>query len=388
MFEILRNPVLLKIFAIPLISTGIGSMSWSISILYALDLGANVFQINLMTTIRSTMNILLLVPFGILSDRIGRRPMILYPRIIMLFGTFIRTIATDPIHLILASVVGGFAGGGYFPILLSMIADVAKPEEQRKSISLLFFFSSIGMVIGPMVATLLLTFTNVSLRNIYQLTILAEICTIIYLATQIKETKPTIEESKTVSFLPSISRLIRKKEFQTLLVMIFLYFFNLSIINTYIPIYGRIDLNLSEAEVASFSSFRSLAIMLIRFSSATYLTKIPIRIFLIFLLALNGITGLASPFAQDYLTIVLLLFMTGISFGAVRILSTTLVAKSSTQENRGIANSLLDVGQASGSFTKILTSPIADSLGLSAVFILGGFIGLLAIIPVLLRKME
>jgi MFS family permease len=334
------------------------------------------------------MNILLLVPFGILSDRIGRRPMILYPRMIMLVGTFIRAIATDPIHLILASIVGGFAGGSYFPILLSMIADVAKPGEQRKSISILFFFSSIGMVIGPLISTLLLTLTQISLRNIYQITVVAEIGIIIYLATQIKETKPPIKENKTVNFLPSISTLLRKKEFQTLLIMSFLYFFNLSIINTYMPIYGRIDLNLSAAEVASFSSFRSLAIMLIRFSSVTYLTKIPIKIFLIFLLALNGITGLASPFAQDYFTIVLLLFMTGISFGAVRILSTTLVAKSSTHENRGIANSLLDVGQATGNFTKILTSPIADSLGLSPVFILGGFVGLLSIIPILVRKID
>jgi len=117
-------------------------MSNSISILFALDLGANIFQVNLINTMRSTMSILLLVPFGILSDRLGRKPMLLYPRAVMFLGTLIRTFATTPDHLLLAALAGGFAGGGFFPILLSMIGDVAKPKEQQKAISTLFLFSS------------------------------------------------------------------------------------------------------------------------------------------------------------------------------------------------------------------------------------------------------
>jgi hypothetical protein len=70
------------------------------------------------------------------------------------------------------------------------------------------------------------------------------------------------------------------------------------------------------------------------------------------------------------------------------ILSNTLVAKNSRPENRGVANSLLNVGQSSGNLLKIFTSSIAETLGLVPVFLMGGVVGLIAIIPILLTKDE
>ncbi|MCW4039057.1 MAG: MFS transporter [Candidatus Bathyarchaeota archaeon] len=388
MFRTLRKPQFLKIYLIPLLATGIGSMSWSVSILYALELGADIFQINLITTIRSTMSILLVVPFGILSDRFGRRPMVLYPRIIMLVGTLIRAFALNPTHLLLAAFVGGFAGGSYFPILLSMIADIAEPQEQQESISTLFFFSSVGMVCGPLISTLLLNLPQTTLRSIYQLGAIAEALVLIYLATQIRETHPPIASDQPLGYRESIMEVLRQSSFQGLLVMAFLYFFSRAVIQTYIPIYASVDLKLSNAEVASLSIYRNFAIMLIRLSSATYLTRVSIRPYLLTVLLVGGVTCLAAPLANNYFFIILLFFLSGISFGAVMILSNTLVAKNSRPENRGVANSMLNVGQSSGNLLKILTSSIAETLGLFPVFLMGGVIGLIAIIPILLTKDE
>ena len=386
MFSTLKNPALVKIYAIPLMQSSVGSMSWAISILYALELGASTLQVNLITTMRSTMGILLLVPFGFLSDRFGRRPMIVYPRIVMIVGTLMRAFATDPNHLILASLVGGFAGGSYFPILLSMIADIAKPEEQQASISTLFFCSSIGMVLGPSIATFLLTIPQITLRSIYQITAIAQAGVLVYLFTQIRETKPQANENAKFQVLPHIKDLIRRESFQALLGVMFLYFFNYSIVTTYLPIHGRVNLTLSNAEVTSFSFYRSLGILLIRFSTAAFLTRVSIRPFFILVLALGGVAGLLSPYANSYPAIVLTFFLAGVSFGAVRILSTTIVAKNATPENRGTANGLLDIGQSAGNFTKILTSSMADSVGLTPVFVLGGTVGLATVIPVVLRR--
>lgn len=387
MLGTLRKPAFIKIYAIPLLQVSIGSLSNSIAILFALDLGANIFQVNLIDTVRSTMSILLLVPFGILSDRYGRRPMIVYPRAIMFVGTLIRAFATDPNHLILASFIGGFAGGSYFPVLLSMIADIAEPEERQEAISTLFLFSSIGMVSGPLIATFLLKQPQITLRNIYQITAIAQICVLIYLAILIRETKPQTKKSAKSESLPHIKKLIRETSFQDLIIMAFLYNFYHSIFRTYIPIYGRVNLNLTDAEVASFNLYRNLGVMLIRLSSATFLIRVPITPLLISVLALGGLTGLIAPFTNNYTIIVVVLFLSGVSFGAFRILSTTLVAKNSIPENRGIANSLLDFSQSTGNFIKILTSSIAENMGLTPVFILGGVTSLSAIIPALRRKL-
>ena len=383
MFATLRKPVFLKIYLIPLLTMCVGSMSFGISVIYALDMGADILQINLITTIRSTMSILLLVPFGILSDRFGRKPMLLYPRFIMWFGTLIRAFASEPNHLLIASFVGGFSGGNYMPILLSMIADIAEPEEQHESITILFFFSSIGMVVGPLITTLLLNLPQITLRNIYQITAIAQIIIIAYLATQIRETNPMISSDGKEGYRASIMGFVRQSGLKYILGMIFLYFFSRSIIQTYIPIYARIDLNLSDIEVSSLSFYRNLAIVFIRLLSATLLTKVSIKTYLLSVVALGGVTSLASPLAENYQSIVLIFFLSGVSFGAVRVLSSSLVAKNSTPENRGVANSLLLISQSSGNFMSITTSPIANTLGLDPVFFIGGIIGLIAIIPVL-----
>jgi len=339
MLNTIRKPEFLKIYSIPLISVSIGSMSNSIAILYALDLGATILQVNLISTVRSTMAILLLIPFGILSDRYGRKPMILYPRAIMLIGTFIRVFARTPIHLIIASIVGGFAGGSYFPILLSMIADISNEEEQREGISTLFLFSSIGMVVGPSIAAFLLLFPQITMRNIYQITAFAELGTLIYLTLVIKETYSPEEKEKT-AFLPHIKELISKTSFQGLISVAFLYSFYHSIFRTYAPIFGRLYLNLSDAQVAS-----------------------------------------------NYTFMVIILFLVGVSFGAFRILTSTLVAKYSVHENRGLANSLLNFSQSTGNLVNIFTSSMAENFGLVPVFLLGGVTCLSSIIPALRTKL-
>jgi MFS family permease len=373
MFATVKKPAFMKIYAIPLLTVLVQSMSGAIAILYALDLGANVLQVNLITTIRSTMGIFLMVPFGILSDRFGRKPMVLYSRIVTLLGTVMRAFATEPNHLIIASLFGGFAGGGFFPILLTMIGDIAEPEERQEAISTLFFFSSLGLMIGPAICTGLLLLPQITMRNIYQITAIADIGILIYLALTIRETKAQTHEKGNSRL--HISNLIKNSNFQGLLTMSFLYFFSRSIIQTYIPI-----------EVASFSFYRSLAIMLIRLSSATFLIRLSTRPFLISVLLLGGITSLVSPFANNYLLIVVIFFLSGLSYGATSILGSTLVSNLSTPENRGIANSLYNLAQSTGNITKLVTSPIADLFGLTYVFFFGGLVGLLSAIPPLFKK--
>ena len=77
------------------------------------------------------------------------------------------------------------------------------------------------------------------------------------------------------------------------MTMTFLYFISQTIITTYIPIVAKNDLNFSNSEIASLSPYWSLAVSLIRLSSATFLTKISIRHYLIFAFILDGIISFA-----------------------------------------------------------------------------------------------
>jgi MFS family permease len=357
-------------------------------VLYALDLGADVLQINLITTVWSAMGILVLVPFGLMLDRFCRRPMSLYPRALALIGTLIRAFATNSDHLLLAAFIGGFAGAGFFPILLSMITDITSTAKQKEAISTLFMFSGIGQLIGPLIGSFLLTMPFVSLRTLHQIDLVAQAGILIYIATQIQETRlPSISaQEDQPSYQENIGALMRTPRFIGLLVMVCCYFFAFAIMSTYVPLLGRVDLGLSDAEVSSLSTFRSAGVMLIRLSSTTFLLGVSMKLFLLSMLGLGGITSLIMPFAGDYLSISLLAFVYGISFGATMSLGSAFVAADSTPQNRGIANSIYNAAQASGNILKVFTSSVAETLGLTPVFIMSGITAFIAMIPISLRK--
>jgi len=136
------------------------------------------------------------------------------------------------------------------------------------------------MVVGPSLAAFLLLNPQITMRNIYQITAIAELGALFYLALIIKETNPT-EAKEKIELLPQIKQLISKTSFQGLFFVAFLYSFYHSIFRTYAPIYGRLILDLSDAQIASFNSYRNLGVMLIRLSLATYLTGSSISVFLV-----------------------------------------------------------------------------------------------------------
>jgi MFS family permease len=386
MLGTIRNPKLLKIYLIPLISMILGTMTGAISIVYILELGGTVFDINLITTISSAMGILLIVPFGMLSDRLGRRPTVLYPRIIMLVGTTIYAIATTPFHLIIASIIGGFAGGSFFPVLLSMIGDVAQPEERQEAISTFYIFSSIGMFIGPLITSGLLTIPQMTMRTIYQIVTVAQVSFTIYLITQIKETQRKQVDSEKVDYKTVIGQLLKERYFLSIIFLSFLYFFFNSIMNTFIPIFGRLTLQLSTAEIASISTFRSIAVMIIRFSAAAILSKFSDNTVLLSAIFLGGITGISTYFASNYLSIIIIMFLSGLSYGIILTIGSSIISIHSTPKNRGIANSLHMATFGIGNITKMITTPIADVFGISTIFIVGGITAFSSALPVLLTK--
>jgi len=308
--------------------------------------------------------------------------MLIFMLAIGAFATLIRVFATEPSHLIFSAFFGGNMGfGDFYAILLAMIADVATPKERQEAISTMFLFSSIGMFISPILCTSVLLLPQITLRNIYQISFIAQIITILYITFKTRETKPKVLENAKPKIFEQIKDLVRQKDFQGLSVSVFPFYLSRSIIQIYLQIYGKVNLNLSDAEVASFRIYTMLAVMLIRLLSATLLTRAQPRPALISFLVFGGITCLVSPLANNYLYIILIQFLSGISFGAVKILSSVLVADISTPNNRGTANSILSFSESSGHIMQLATSPIVEIYGYTPTFIIGGIGCLIGTLP-------
>lgn len=124
-----------------------------IPILYAYSkkFGLTDFQNGLLFAIFSICQFISTPIIGRLSDKLGRRPMLL----ISISGTavsfFLMAFAPNAIFLFLARALDGITAGN-IPVAFAVISDSTKPEERPRAFGLIGAAFSFGFVFGPAIS--------------------------------------------------------------------------------------------------------------------------------------------------------------------------------------------------------------------------------------------
>jgi DHA1 family tetracycline resistance protein-like MFS transporter len=117
--------------------------------LYAERLGATPFQVGLILTVYALAQLLFLPAWGWVSDRVGRRPVIL----ISLLGTalsFLILAAADSIGTIyLARTLAGFFAAS-IGTAQAVVTDVTAPSDRARGMGLIGAAFGFGMILGPL----------------------------------------------------------------------------------------------------------------------------------------------------------------------------------------------------------------------------------------------
>jgi DHA1 family tetracycline resistance protein-like MFS transporter len=124
---------------------------------YAESFGASAFTVGLLGTVFSLMQFLVAPVCGRWSDRIGRRPVILYG-LLASCAAYVALALADSLALIFAArILGGIAGGN-IPTAQAYIADVTTPENRAKGMGLVGAAFGLGFVFGPAIGGILTRF--------------------------------------------------------------------------------------------------------------------------------------------------------------------------------------------------------------------------------------
>lgn len=86
--------------------------------------------------------------FGAISDRIGRRPIILFSILANVLGYYLFGIASNFWILFIARLISGF-GSANISAAQAYIADISKPEERAKKMGIIGASFGLGFVFGP-----------------------------------------------------------------------------------------------------------------------------------------------------------------------------------------------------------------------------------------------
>ncbi|HYK87696.1 MAG TPA: MFS transporter [Acidobacteriota bacterium] len=124
---------------------------------YAETYGASALMVGLLSTSYSLMQFLFTPIWGRLSDRFGRRPLILLSLTGSCVGFLIFGLARSLAALFLGRMVAGIAGA-IIPTTNAYIADVTTPENRAKGMGLIGAAFGLGFILGPAVGGMLAPF--------------------------------------------------------------------------------------------------------------------------------------------------------------------------------------------------------------------------------------
>ena len=124
--------------------------------LYAADLpGATPTLIGLALGMYGLTNALLQIPLGWLSDKVGRKPVIIGGLLLFALGSVVAAMSTSVMGIIVGRALQG--AGAISGTLMALVADLTREEQRTKamavvgmSIGLSF---AVALVLGPVVAT-------------------------------------------------------------------------------------------------------------------------------------------------------------------------------------------------------------------------------------------
>ncbi len=124
---------------------------------YSERMGASAFVVGLLVASYAACQLIAGPILGQISDRIGRKPVLIVSQVGTLIGFLILAKAQVLWVVFLSRIIDG-ATAGNLSLAQAYISDVTKPEERSKSFALIGIAFGIGFLIGPAISGFLSTF--------------------------------------------------------------------------------------------------------------------------------------------------------------------------------------------------------------------------------------
>jgi MFS transporter, ACDE family, multidrug resistance protein len=156
---------IVSIASVPLIMTLGNSMLIPVLPIFEEKVGISSFQSSMVITSYSIASIILIPIAGYLSDRIGRKKVILPSLIMALIGGLIAGFASWKLDnpytwIIIGRVLQGIGAAGALPIVLPLIGDLYKDDDEKTSscLGIIETSNTFGKVLSPILGSLFASF--------------------------------------------------------------------------------------------------------------------------------------------------------------------------------------------------------------------------------------
>ncbi len=116
---------------------------------YAEEIGATPTQLGLLMAVYSLMQLIFAPMWGRISDRIGRKPVMLIGIAGLAISFFLFAMSTQLWMLFAARIIGGFLSSANMPTAMAYVADITTVEDRGKGMGIIGAAVGLGFIFGP-----------------------------------------------------------------------------------------------------------------------------------------------------------------------------------------------------------------------------------------------
>jgi DHA1 family multidrug resistance protein-like MFS transporter len=329
--------------------------------LYAQLLGATLgLQVGFMTSSFMLSRAASSIPLGGLSDKLGRKKMIVIGLLTYGVATFAYAVATDWTHLIALRAVQGISAGMLWPSATALIADEVSPGSRGKALGTFNASATAGLLGGPALGGALQFYSrsalSLSIVDSFRVPFYAGgllgILSAILAMKLPRERKATVTKDSLVSTIAPVAQKFRGT-FYSLLGVSFAHGFSLSFLGPIIVFYVQHQFNLSVDQTTSTMALAffvsGLANSLSQFFTGRVADKWRRKRLMLFGVIAAQIATVAIALAQDvYAVIVIITVRAALSASYVPALS-SLQEDIMPRSARGRLTGVMDAASNTGS---------------------------------------
>jgi MFS transporter, DHA1 family, tetracycline resistance protein len=290
--------------------------------------------------------------FGKLSDKYGRKPIIVITLFLNSIGYLIFAFTTSYLVLIISRVVGGI-GGSSIGVAQAYIADVTDKKDRAKGMGLIGAAFGLGFVFGPMIGGFLAEFgykfTGYASAGF---SATAFLLTLFFLPESHTKRNRYAKISKKLFDIDAVKKIFGKPDLGLLVTLFFILTF--SVANIYgtfallgYKVYGFTDLQ--NGYIFGIVGLVSAAVQgwLIKPMSKFFGEKMLINLGAFFMMC-----GLALlPFGGNFLGLALIAAILSIGTGVLQPTLLSLVSRVTTDQEQGVT---LGLNQSMSAFARVL----------------------------------
>ncbi|MGG1397053.1 MFS transporter [Bacillus salipaludis] len=164
---------------------------------YAEQIGASPTELGLLMAVYSFMQLIFAPIWGRVSDRIGRKPVMMIGIAGLGISFLIQGLSTQLWMLFAARILGGILSSANMPTAMAYVADITTEENRGKGMGIIGAATGLGFVFGPAVGGI---FSKISLGLPFLLASASSFITLILVFLLLKESS----EKKSVEKRPSL----------------------------------------------------------------------------------------------------------------------------------------------------------------------------------------